>query len=337
MFNLSGSAQLPATMDGFKKTFDSKFQIPKLSARTNSNSTAVTLAASTSNTNDDGGKKEALHSSSSAPSTTFHNTNLLPSSASSAAIQCADEASKMLTDFFALSGMNSATVVPAKAQSKYSVSDIHFNKNHIYKSLSSESLPHTSGGVRKFREKNYSTHSNPSTPTSSSPFSSSTPISFAIKSTASSLLLERSISPKINHSNSAIPPPPPSSSSNSIFAPSGGGVTYPNQSMRPPSAPPVQHLETTVDAAVDFSTPTTIKTITDATNTLCGGVGSVVGQQFTNRGASKNTPPASVQVHIVKSPVASPLVITPSPRSNSSPCITDDELMDEALVGIGSK
>lgn len=56
----------------------------------------------------------------------------------------------------------------------------------------------------------------------------------------------------------------------------------------------------------------------------------------------KNTPPPlpptfpaspSVSVHIVKSPAPSPLII-PSPHS-ASPCITDDELMDEALVGIG--
>lgn len=57
----------------------------------------------------------------------------------------------------------------------------------------------------------------------------------------------------------------------------------------------------------------------------------------------KNTPPPlpppafpaspSVSVHIVKSPAPSPLII-PSPHS-ASPCITDDELMDEALVGMG--
>ncbi|XP_046389679.1 mediator of RNA polymerase II transcription subunit 1-like [Ischnura elegans] len=51
----------------------------------------------------------------------------------------------------------------------------------------------------------------------------------------------------------------------------------------------------------------------------------------------------SVSVHIVKSPapVASPLrspLVIPSPHSTvsqASPCITDDELMDEALVGLG--
>jgi mediator of RNA polymerase II transcription subunit 1 len=45
----------------------------------------------------------------------------------------------------------------------------------------------------------------------------------------------------------------------------------------------------------------------------------------------------SVSVHIVKSPapVPSPLIL-PSPHSSQpSPCITDDELMDEALVGLG--
>ncbi|KAJ8959121.1 hypothetical protein NQ318_022378 [Aromia moschata] len=41
----------------------------------------------------------------------------------------------------------------------------------------------------------------------------------------------------------------------------------------------------------------------------------------------------SVSVHIVKSPAPSPL-INPSPHS-ASPCITDDELMDEALIGLG--
>ncbi|KAF4519193.1 hypothetical protein B566_EDAN013486 [Ephemera danica] len=53
-------------------------------------------------------------------------------------------------------------------------------------------------------------------------------------------------------------------------------------------------------------------------------------------------PPAlspSVSVHIVKSPAPSPLcspLVLPSPHSSQpSPCITDDELMDEALVGLG--
>ncbi|XP_059471601.1 mediator of RNA polymerase II transcription subunit 1 [Neocloeon triangulifer] len=43
----------------------------------------------------------------------------------------------------------------------------------------------------------------------------------------------------------------------------------------------------------------------------------------------------SVSVHIVKSPAPSPIIL-PSPHSSQpSPCITDDELMDEALIGLG--
>ncbi|KAI4487733.1 hypothetical protein M0802_011879 [Mischocyttarus mexicanus] len=45
-------------------------------------------------------------------------------------------------------------------------------------------------------------------------------------------------------------------------------------------------------------------------------------------------PSPSLSVHIVKSPAPSPRIIPPSPHS-ASPCITDDELMDEALVGMG--
>ncbi|EFA08558.1 mediator of RNA polymerase II transcription subunit 1 [Tribolium castaneum] len=54
-----------------------------------------------------------------------------------------------------------------------------------------------------------------------------------------------------------------------------------------------------------------------------------------DKGAAVVTFPQSpsVSVHIVKSPAPSPL-IAPSPHS-ASPCITDDELMDEAVIGIG--
>ena len=49
-------------------------------------------------------------------------------------------------------------------------------------------------------------------------------------------------------------------------------------------------------------------------------------------------PPPSVQVHIVQSPAAAPStaspMVIPSPHS-ASPCSIDDDLMDEALVGLG--
>lgn len=62
---------------------------------------------------------------------------------------------------------------------------------------------------------------------------------------------------------------------------------------------------------------------------------------FSNKGEHKGSVSVSpypqspsVSVHIVKSPAPSPL-INPSPHSASPSCITDDELMDEALVGLG--
>lgn len=57
---------------------------------------------------------------------------------------------------------------------------------------------------------------------------------------------------------------------------------------------------------------------------------------FSGKSERSNAFPTSpsVSVHIVKSPAPSPLV-APSPHSVSPSCITDDELMDEALVGLG--
>lgn len=56
-------------------------------------------------------------------------------------------------------------------------------------------------------------------------------------------------------------------------------------------------------------------------------------QSMLHRSSSSLPSSPSVSVHIMNTPAASPLVI-PSPHS-ASPCITDDDLMDEALVGIG--
>lgn len=84
---------------------------------------------------------------------------------------------------------------------------------------------------------------------------------------------------------------------------------------------------------LDFSTPKEVPKITTVPE-------RAMAQAIPVR---RNTPPPpppafppspSVSVHIVKSPAPSPRVVPPSPHS-ASPCITDDELMDEALVGIG--
>lgn len=66
-------------------------------------------------------------------------------------------------------------------------------------------------------------------------------------------------------------------------------------------------------------------------DTKCDGL-----LDFSSKSERSNAFPTSpsVSVHIVKSPAPSPLV-APSPHSVSPSCITDDELMDEALVGLG--
>ena len=65
----------------------------------------------------------------------------------------------------------------------------------------------------------------------------------------------------------------------------------------------------------------------------------IMSERMMGLSPCRNTPPPqpmfptspSVTMHIVKSPST---LINPSPRSGS-PCITDDDLMDEALVGMG--
>ncbi|XP_044734754.1 mediator of RNA polymerase II transcription subunit 1 [Chrysoperla carnea] len=81
---------------------------------------------------------------------------------------------------------------------------------------------------------------------------------------------------------------------------------------------------------LDFTPPSTNEHLSKLKNdasSLQNMLPSVV-----HRSSSLPSSP-SVSVHIMKSPAPSPLII-PSPHSGS-PCITDDDLMDEALVGIG--
>ncbi|KZC13828.1 Mediator of RNA polymerase II transcription subunit 1, partial [Dufourea novaeangliae] len=99
--------------------------------------------------------------------------------------------------------------------------------------------------------------------------------------------------------------------------------------------PPTTSQEA-AEMLLDFSTPKDVAKSLNFTS---------IPERAMTQAASvrRNTPPPpppafpaspSVSVHIVKSPAPSPRVIPPSPHS-ASPCITDDELMDEALVGMG--
>lgn len=102
-----------------------------------------------------------------------------------------------------------------------------------------------------------------------------------------------------------------------------------------PEIPPTTSQEA-AEMLLDFSAPKDVAKSLNFTS---------IPERAMTQAASvrRNTPPPpppafpaspSVSVHIVKSPAPSPRVIPPSPHS-ASPCITDDELMDEALVGMG--
>lgn len=368
----------PDHVDVFKKfnitipsqTFDSKFQIPKLSARSSTNQTSddgkkdsnqVVESSSSTQTN------SAVSISTSKPSSTHNSSNTTMSN--NANSSGTGEASKMLMDFFAAkekfsysnkcssdtslsmnmpytmdnvstklsSGIRSgSTTLP-----KYS--DMPFNKDlHLYKSSSSDAM---SNSAKDFRDKHFSA-SNPNTPTTTvaPPFPS--PVTF-------------------NHPTLDGKSPSHPSPSGSPKVTNHVSVQQQiNKSMRPPSAPPTSISNTSIESiskmttsesALDFSSPTFTKFGSDTTITSTTSVTHVTQPQVPQSTQAFNkileqrnalqqampsslrkTAPPSVQVHIVKSPVPSPLVI-PSPMSNSSPCITDDELMDEALVGIGSK
>lgn len=306
-------------IDGVVKPFDTKFQIPKLSARSQMDDT----------------KKDQIHlnSTTSSASSSIQLSSLMSSqtqSGSTSTTNSGDNATKMLMDFFkskekypySLSKYSADLVNVNQMNLPYSMtnlakmgirsstspkylSDTHVNKEvTLFKSSSSDSV---SNVPKDFRDKQFST-SNPSTPTNAvaPPF-------------PSPIIQHRSLENSPSH-----PPPSESPKLNNFSI---------NQSMRPPSAPPnvTTHLHSTssqdsiksIENALDFSSPSLAKSeqIKLLEQRTC----------MQNLPIHKSNPP-SVQLHIVKSPVPSPMV----PHS-SSPCI-DDELMDEAsLVGIGSK
>lgn len=105
-------------------------------------------------------------------------------------------------------------------------------------------------------------------------------------------------------------------------------ISIDTSSIKPPPS-----SQEAAEMLLDFSTPKEVPKLTTVPERAMAQAAPV----------RRNTPPPppptfppspSVSVHIVKSPAPSPRVVPPSPHS-ASPCITDDELMDEALVGIG--
>lgn len=302
-----------APIDGLVKPFDTKFQIPKLSARSQM----------------DESRKEQMHlNTTTSASSSIQLSSLMSSqtqSGSTSTTNSGENATKMLMDFFAkekypypLSKYSADLVNVNQMNFPYSMtnlakmgirtstspkymSDMQVNKEvNIFKSTSSDAAPNT---PKDFRDKQFST-SNPSTPTNLIAPQFPTPI------------IHRSLENSPSH------PSPSESPKLNNFAI--------NHAMRPPSAPPnvtpnfhalsFDSMKSN-ENALDFSSPSLAKSEQI----------KLLEQRTCMQNMHKNNQP-SLQLHIVKSPVPSPMV----PHS-SSPCI-DDELMDEqSLVGIGSK
>lgn len=112
----------------------------------------------------------------------------------------------------------------------------------------------------------------------------------------------------------------------------------PDHILKPPIPKTTTSSQEAAEMLLDFSTNSLSKPVSDHISKLQDRVLPLMAHRNTTSPLPLGPPPSypaspSVSVHIVKSPAPSPLV-NPSPHS-ASPCITDDELMDEALVGLG--
>jgi mediator of RNA polymerase II transcription subunit 1 len=118
-------------------------------------------------------------------------------------------------------------------------------------------------------------------------------------------------------------------------------INYPiavSKSVLPPISEPLNLFTKSIDLTSKFVAPAPKDDKKDAKTAKNDGdvlLDFSGGNKMEGKSGGQMTFPQSpsVSVHIVKSPAPSPL-IAPSPHS-ASPCITDDELMDEAVIGIG--
>lgn len=274
-----GFPSTPLAREGFKKSLDTKFQIPKLSR-----------------TSQDDNKKEIIKSSTS--TSTLLTNQITPINSTTARNDV-----KMLADLL------------VSKESKYSFSSI--NSNPIGISLLNK-IPLNSPSDFTIQKSN-----------SSESLSYTNSIGGNFSSSSTNDLIDRtpSISPRLQQQS-----------------------TEPSRLMRPPSAPPIQtikNIQSIDEFALDYSSATTKQQDVVMKITSSSSASSLIQQSIrksvdmvmqqsqipTVKNPSFPASP-SVSVHIVKSPVPSPLMIIPSPHSNSS---IDDELMDEALVGISGK
>ncbi|CAD7081015.1 unnamed protein product [Hermetia illucens] len=354
-------------MEGFMKSLNTKFQIPKLSARTNDdskksdpsrvNSSSTVLSSTTA---------VSTVATTTPPSVAQIVTSPPKCSTTVApATTVANEGSKPFSDIFSKDmqskypfSVSKLPMEPAGQSGNATLNNATFNKVSSFYNPN-PNPPKYPQDVQNRNTKSPLSHISITNSIAQKDFSQKTlPPAAPISTSAAPIQI---ISPPYTPTNCPITKP-------SVFPTSQAGVemsaatTIPVTSrqsdesvMRPPSAPCTTALDMSRSASseLDLSVkaeaskpvpapqrPSSVEAVSLASGSPNSAAPSAIRKVNSTALVPQHKMgfPASpsVSVHIVKSPVPSPLMVLPSPHSNS-PCITDDELMDEALVGIGGK
>lgn len=298
-----------ASIEGITKSWDTKYQIPKLSARSSANEKDASTASQVSNAH--------------------YLTNY----------QMASSSNK-------LQGGRASSVSPKYSLTNDTTISNYSKDLHIYKSTSSDALQPQTQSQLHGQQKTIS-FSNPTTPTSTTPtlsaqISSSIPFSHQLNSSGNNAFASfinksplhqyqsTSLSPKIRTQPSNLPTnhntnsnPNPNTNPGNVSIPtsrigsnSGGGGSGTNSSansgIRRPSKSNEKIIDFSSASAFINSNMRSIQTMATASTAVAS---------IPRRPSSKTPPQAQM-----------PIVVIPSPSSSS-----DDDILDETMIEIGSK
>ncbi|KOX68963.1 Mediator of RNA polymerase II transcription subunit 1 [Melipona quadrifasciata] len=354
MSNLSNLPNLPPQLvvEGLMKQLDTKFQIPKLSARANADSSdkkseklsmlpdsGKTLDNLAAKQTTEQGKLQTLSNTSSTVSKTSSEDQSSQSRRDHVQTKPDNLSMTSATSIINL-GTDSASNLLLPALSSSSSHDLDIPTNLSMQSTENESRdkePPMSRSNTQFLGSSLNS-------TAIGKDDNSGPVMAVLPKGSDSQPTSKSVYPTMMTTGTIT-----SGNGGTVTTSSGNGTSESlNLSIKPVDAtmtntmkPPGTEIPTTTsqeaaEMLLDFSTPKDVAKSLNFTS---------IPERAMTQAASvrRNTPPPpppafpaspSVSVHIVKSPAPSPRVIPPSPHS-ASPCITDDELMDEALVGMG--
>lgn len=382
------------SMDGFMKSLDTKFQIPKLSARTNDDSKKdssgnkqITSSATAQST--------IISTTSTSSATTTFSTTTTATTVSQSSISASvssgnissnpdtlkDSPSTIKIQMQQQQQQQGSLISTSQQQPQQQLANIHHNSSATStgSKISPSYFPSPSTSPKC---RSSGSDSNPSFVTQLSKSSSSDAILNTFRQKDYNMIKPHSISTPstpihvqspfaspigaINSSSSttAINKPSLGSGTGSTISTSGIGGMADALTMRPPSAPCTMdittveasgkfassagNVSTTIVTAATTTTSNTIATAKKIINATSQSSTTVTTIAVTTPSSSSSSstlnnkmpipppPSSSVSIHIVKSPVPSPLMLLPSPHSNSS-CITDEEMIDESLIGIKGK